>query len=86
MLKYTDIFTGMPLICITEFIVHANNLVFFAMYRELVIQYGLWDQLRVDQGKEWCLMLFIQEHLAHLRTNTSRAPHLQTTSKMASSN
>ena len=61
--------------CVTEFIVHANNLVFLAMYRELVIQYGLWDQLRVDQGKEWVLMLFMQEQLAHLRTNTSHAPH-----------
>lgn len=45
------------------------------IYRELVIHYGLWDQLRVDQGKEWHLMLFIQEQLAHLRTNTNRAPH-----------
>ena len=26
-------------------------------------------------------MLFIQEHLANLRRNTSRAPHLQSTSK-----
>ena len=27
-------------------------------------------------------MLFVQEQLMHLRHNTSRAPHLQTTSKM----
>ena len=49
--------------------------------RPIAQQYGLWDQIRVDQGKEWTLMLFIQEKLQHLRRNTSRAPHLQTTSK-----
>ena len=35
----------------------------------------------MDQGREWILRLYIQETLAHLRTNTSRAPHLQTSSK-----
>ena len=46
-----------------------------------MLQYGVWDQVRVDHGKEWTLLLFVQELLAHLRTNTNRAPHLQTTSK-----
>jgi len=45
------------------------------------MEYGLWDQLRVDQGKEWVLMLYVQERLANLRYNTSRPPHLQSTSK-----
>ena len=48
------------------------------------MEYGLWDQIRIDQGKEWILMLFIQECLANLRHNTSRAPHLQSTSKQVS--
>ena len=47
----------------------------------MVLQYGVWDQVRVDHGKEWTLMLFVQEQLAHLRHNVNRAPHLQTTSK-----
>ena len=47
-----------------------------------VAKYGMWDQLRVDQGKEWYLSLFVQEQLAHLRTNTQRAPHAQTSSKL----
>ena len=51
------------------------------IFRPVVRQYGLWDQIRVDQGKEWTLMLYIQEKLAHLRRNTNRAPHLQSTSK-----
>ena len=33
----------------------------------MLIQYGLWDQVRVDHGKEWQLMLFVQEKLSHLR-------------------
>ena len=53
-------------------------------YRGLVLEFGLWDQIRVDQGKEWILTLFIQELLAHLRIDLSRAPHVQTTSKQAS--
>lgn len=50
----------------------------------MMIEYGLWDQVRTDKGKEWVLGLFVQEQLASHRTNTSRAPHLQTTSKQAS--
>ena len=48
----------------------------------MLLEYGIWDQVRVDQGKEWILMLYTQELLADQRRNTSRAPHLQTTSKM----
>ena len=52
----------------------------------IVLEYGLWDQLRVDHGMEWILTLFVQETLAHLRRNTNRAPHLQTTSKQVNNN
>lgn len=31
------------------------------------MEYGLWDQIRVDHGKEWCLMLYINGTLSHLR-------------------
>lgn len=51
-----------------------------------MLQHGMWDQVRVDHGKEWTLLLFVQELLAHLRTNTNRAPHLQTTSKQVNNN
>lgn len=44
------------------------------------MEYGLWDQIRVDHGKEWCLMLYINGTLSHLRGNTSKLPHLQTSS------
>ena len=45
------------------------------------LHYGLWDQVRTDQGKEWNLMLFVNERLSHLRNDCSRPPHLQSTSK-----
>ena len=53
-------------------------------YRPILSQYGIWDQIRVDQGKEWVLMLYVQEMLSHLRRNTSRDPHFQSTSKQVS--
>ena len=56
----------------------------YECYRGLVLEFGLWDQIRVDHGKEWILTLFVQELLAPLRTDPSRAPHVQTTSKQAS--
>jgi len=49
--------------------------------RPIMCEYGMWDQLRVDHGREWYLILFVQEHLAHLRRNTTWPPHLQTSSK-----
>ena len=53
--------------------------------RPILLEYGVWDQVRVDQGKEWVLMLFVQEQLAHLRNDISKAPHRQTTSKLVCS-
>ena len=56
-------------------------MLYTSICRPILFQYGVWDQVRVDQGKEWTLILFVQEKLAHLRFKTNRAPHLQTTSK-----
>ena len=42
---------------------------------------GVFDQLRVDMGKEWVLILFIQEVLSGYRENQDRPSHLKTTSK-----
>ena len=47
----------------------------------MLLQYGIWDQVRVDHGKEWTLILFAQEHLAHLRRNQNRSFYHQSTSK-----
>ena len=56
-------------------------IMFLILNRPLILEYGLWDEIRVDQEKEWVLSLFVQEQMAHLRTNTARPPHLQSTSK-----
>lgn len=53
----------------------------YNIYREIVTQYGLWNQIRVDHGREWFLMLFGQQHLQHLRHDTSKPPFVQTSSK-----
>ena len=52
--------------------------------RELCLQYGLWDQIRVDHGKEFYLMLYVQEKLSEFRRNTTIAPHMQSTSRQVS--
>ena len=30
-------------------------------HREMILTYGLWDQIHVDHGKEFYLMLYVQE-------------------------
>ena len=48
------------------------------LFRPLVLQVGLFDQLRTDKGTEFCLMLAVQESLGHLRNNIAKPPYRQT--------
>ena len=48
--------------------------------RPIVVENGLWDQVRVDCGREFALLLFVQQLLSSHRTNTNRLPYLQTRS------
>ncbi|KAI7793865.1 uncharacterized protein LOC130545384 [Triplophysa rosa] len=58
-----------------------NNLAIYEeVYRPAVIHYGMWDQLRVDYGKEFYLCLYMQERLSEYRYNQQREPYLQTQS------
>uniref|UniRef100_A0A1X7TJY3 Integrase core domain-containing protein n=1 Tax=Amphimedon queenslandica TaxID=400682 RepID=A0A1X7TJY3_AMPQE len=60
-----------------------NNIVVYEqLYKSVINNYGLWDQIRVDCGREWYLMLFINQMFAHLRTSTTKEPHLQSSSKL----
>ena len=52
--------------------------------RPVLLSDGLWDQIRVDCGREFALILFIQELLSSYRTNVLRAPYLQTRSTQVS--
>lgn len=59
-----------------------NNLVIQQeVFRETLLHYGLWDQVRVDHGKEFYLVLFVQEMLKLYRNNNTRQPYVQTQSK-----
>ncbi|XP_060774401.1 uncharacterized protein LOC132884562 [Neoarius graeffei] len=60
-----------------------NNLVIYEeVYRSAVVNHGMWDQVRVDHGREFYLSLYMQEKLSGHRHNRSRPPYLQTTSTL----
>ena len=40
----------------------------------------MWDQLRVDGGKEFSLVCHIQDHLQNYRTNLGRKPYFMSKS------
>ena len=48
--------------------------------RPVLLSDGLWDQIRVDYGREFAMILFIQELLSSYCTNVLREPYLQTRS------
>ncbi|XP_034091495.1 uncharacterized protein LOC117559009 [Gymnodraco acuticeps] len=48
--------------------------------KSAIMEHGMWDQVRVDHGKEFYLTLFMQEKLASQRHNTERPPYRQTPS------
>lgn len=49
-----------------------------------VVSNGMWDQVRVDHGKEFYLCLYMQEILSRHRYNLTQQPYLQTTSSRVS--
>lgn len=57
---------------------------FLLINRPAVLEYGMWDQIRVDHGHEFYLLLCVQEKMANYRSNTGRAPFIQTMSKEVS--
>ena len=55
-----------------------NNLIIYdQLFRPILLNFGLWEQIRADHGREFFLLLYVQEHLTHLRRNQRRAPHVQ---------
>ena len=53
----------------------------FYVFRKTTLQYGLFDQIRVDGGKEFYLILDIQEHLSNYRQNQEILPYREKESK-----
>ncbi|XP_060745421.1 uncharacterized protein LOC132858892 [Tachysurus vachellii] len=57
-----------------------NNLTIYEeVYKNAVLSHGMWDQVRVDHGREFYLTLFMQDILAEYRHNQQRLPYIQTT-------
>uniref|UniRef100_A0A1X7V173 Integrase core domain-containing protein n=1 Tax=Amphimedon queenslandica TaxID=400682 RepID=A0A1X7V173_AMPQE len=58
-----------------------NNIAIYDLiYRKALQDYGLWDQIRVDCGREFYLMLFIQEILRQYYGSSDVCPYVQSTS------
>ena len=58
-----------------------NNLVIYdEVYRAAILEFGMWDQVRVDHGREFYLTLYIHEKLRAGRGDPNVAPYVQTTS------
>ena len=58
-----------------------NNLIIYdAVYRSAVLEFGLWNQVRVDHGKEFYLTLYVHKKLRVGRGDEHVAPYDQTTS------
>ena len=51
------------------------------VYLPTVVEDGLWDQVRVDYGREFYLILYIQEKLRAQCGNFEHVPYRQTTSR-----
>ena len=58
-----------------------NLLIYDHLFRSILLRFGLWDQVRVDHGREFYLTLYIQESLARYRRQQQRPPHVQSMSK-----
>ena len=58
-----------------------NQLIYEQIFRPVTLEYGLWDQIRVDHGAEFLLSLYVQESLSQHRTDTSRRCYARTESK-----
>lgn len=54
--------------------------IYNTLMKPLVEVEGLWQQVRIDHGAEFCLISAVQQHLACLRLWQSRHPVLQSTS------
>ena len=56
-------------------------LIYQLLYRPILEQYGVWDQLRMDHGTEFTLVVSVQQSIAALRNDPSRHPVMQSMSR-----
>jgi hypothetical protein len=55
--------------------------IYNALTRPLLLSYGLWQQVRLDHGSEFVLVITAQQHLSNHRQWQDRHPVLQSTSR-----
>ena len=36
-------------------------LIYEFVFRPAILKYGIWDQVRMDHGREFCLVIFVQQ-------------------------
>ena len=60
--------------------IKTSILIYQFVFRPAILKYGIWDQVRMDHGREFCLVIFVQQVIAYLRADVRRPPFKQTTS------
>ena len=53
-------------------------LIYDKLFRPLLLTQGVWSQLRTDRGREFDLILAVQNSLRELRRRTDRLPYKRT--------
>ena len=54
--------------------------IYHKIFRPAIAKYGVWNQLRIDHGKEFVLTIFVQELLESYRYSRNKTPWKQTAS------
>ena len=55
-------------------------LIYTFVFRPAVVKYGIWEQIRMDHGQEFCLVIFVQRILSPYRNQQTRNCFRQTQS------
>ena len=55
-------------------------LIYEFIFRPAILKYGIWDHVRVDHGRQFCYVMFVQQIISYLRADVRRAPFKHTTS------
>lgn len=50
------------------------------IFRPAMVEYGIWDQVWMDHGQEFCLVSYAQNSISHIRNNQEREPFRRTPS------
>ena len=72
-----DGYSGM-IVAISTMPVKNNLIIYYEIYINFTMTYGLWDQVRVDGGREFNLVCHIQEYLRDQRRNPAIDPFKST--------